>query len=307
MQSGQASTVLTSSGSPYGAAASPAGDLWYLSKTGTIQDLAHNQKEIAAEISFFRPISAEQGIILPNQCTDECPMQVISPFEDSTVKSYTLPWSIQTQTYYRQYLHLLPDDDLIVVGQKAADFASPPSLMQAYPTLTNIEQPTIRLSPDGKARLLGIFPAAEFSGVGSSPLSQDERYLVLKAIDGASFFVYDLQNDRSLFNMPLDPALNYFYATVNYFDQGILLHVTAALADETYQDFYSLYHNDTADTVNWSDKNAQMYGCSDMYADHTLACWFTLPDDSYAFSRFDPVSGSKVLLAEHLMLLENLP
>lgn len=307
MQSGQVSTILTSSGSPYGTAASPAGDLWYLSKTGTIQDLAQNQKGIASEVSFFRPIDGEQGIILPNQCTDKCALQVISPFGDSAVKYYTLPWSIQTLTYYRQYLRLLPDDDLIVVGQMAANFTKPPSLMQDYPTLKNIEQPAIRLSPDGKARLLGIYPAAEFSGVGSSPLSQDGRYLVLKAIDGASFFVYDMQNDSNLFNFPLDPALDYFYATANYFDQGILLHLTASLADKTYQDFYSLYRNNTADTVNWTDNSTQMFACSDMYADNTLACWFTLPDDSYAFSRFDPASGKKTPLAEHLMLLENLP
>jgi hypothetical protein len=281
--------------------------LWYLSKTGTIQDLAQNQKEIASEVSFFRPIDGEQGIILPNQCTDECALQVTSPFGDAAVKHYSLPWSIQTLTYYRQVLRLLPDDDLIVVGQMAANFTSPPSLMQDYPTLKNIEQPAFRLSPDGKARLLGIFPAAEFSGVGSSPLSQDGRYLVLKAIDGASFFVYDMQNDRSLFTIPLDPALDYFYATVNFFEQGILLHVTAALADKTYRDFYSLYRNDKADTVTWTDNSAQMFACSDMYADNTLACWFALPDDTYAFSRFDPASGKKTPLAEHLMLLENLP
>jgi len=172
-----------------------------------------------------------------------------------------------------------------------------------YPNLLGEDSPLFRLTPDGQARLVGIY---------TGNTSDDGRYTLLRASDQTSFFVYDVIADRPLFDIPIDTSLEDYLVTVKFLDNGIIVNLSPSVPGEksVYRYFYHTYTYETSTSSAWEDVNAEIGTCPDLLNDGTLVCWFYQTDPtsiSYDLIRFDPVTGAKTLLLKNAWLIDFAP
>jgi len=161
------------------------------------------------------------------------------------------------------------------------------------------DSPLFRLTPDGQARLVGIY-------IGNT--SEDGRYMLLRAPDQSSFFVYDAMADRPLFDIPIDNTLeDYFVMSVQFFDTGILINLIPSVpsGQNEYRYFYHAYIYKTSTPIAWEDVNAEINSCPDLLDDGTLVCWFYRTDSTnFDLVRYDPATGTKTTLLGNSWLVE---
>lgn len=307
LQSGTDRTITTTTRSPYSISASPDGELWYLRFSDMILDLSGNQMSFSDPDRVFRSFVDGKGVGIPMDCAAPCQLEVFAPFGNEPSFTYTLPWSIEAVTYYRLISRLLPGGDLLFVGAYPASFITPPTALASYSFLLDDDNPVFRLSPGGEADLVGIYRRLEFESAFAMPLSEDRRFLLLKSTDQAHYIIYDADLDRALFEMPIEPGLDYFYSLVEFFEQGILVHFIASTPEKQYTDFFHLYRFDTAELISWEDPEGTTLACPNLMNDGNLACWVQRPDLDYDFVRFNPTTGEKFSLVESVWLLETVP
>jgi hypothetical protein len=301
MVTGDARTLFTTKGSSYYIYAEPQGDTWYLSDAKLIQDIDGNQKDLADEALTFRPLKDGKGIVYPLNCVDDCEIKLISPFGNETELTYHFPWTIAFGTFYREVGQSLPDQSLLLAGKPFANFSKPPASAQTYPDLTGNDIPLFRLTPDGQARLVGIYAGS---------VSDDGRYILLRSADGTSFFIYDAVTDRPLFDMPADPGLEGFFPTVKFLDTGILVNLTASVSGDknAYRNFFYVYSHKTSTTQTWEDVNLEYNVCPDLLEDGSVVCWLYHTDTYTSYLvRYDPASGTRTTLVENIWLIDLTP
>jgi len=301
MLTGEARTLFTTTGSSYYIYASPQGDTWYLSNANLIQNIDGNQKDLADESLTFRPLKDGKGIVYPLDCVDDCEIKLISPFANEAELTYHFPWTIEFGTFYGEVGQWLPDQSLLLAGKPFANFSNPPAAAEAYPDLTGNDSPLFRLTPDGQARLVGIY---------TGNVSDDGRYILLRSSNQTSFFVYDAVADRPLFDMPVDPALEGFLPTVKFLDTGILVNLTASVVGDknAYRSFYYVYSYKTSTAMTWEDVNLEYSGCPDLLEDGSVVCWLYRMDTfNFDLVRYDPVTETKTTLLENVWLIDFTP
>ncbi|MDP1547113.1 MAG: hypothetical protein Q8L87_13950 [Anaerolineales bacterium] len=304
MVTGEARTLFTTTGSSYFIYASPQGDMWYLYYANLIQDLDGNQKDLTDESLTFRPLRDGKGIVYPLDCVDDCEIKLISPFGNEAELTYHFPWTIEFGTFYRDVGQWLPDQSLLLAGKPYAGLSDTPAIVETYPDLAGDDIPLFRLTPDGQARLVGIY---------TRNVSDDGRYMLLRSADQTSFFVYDAVADRPLFDMPVDPGLEEFLPpTVKFLDTGILVNLTASVSGDkdAYRSFYSVYSHKTFAAQTWEDVNLEYSdSCPDLLEDGSVVCWLYRTDADYNFDlvRYDPATGTKTTLLENVWLIDFTP
>jgi hypothetical protein len=302
MVTGEARTLFTTTGSSYYIYASPQGDTWYLSNANLIQDLDENQKDLTDESLTFRPLKDGKGIVYPLDCVDDCEIKLISPFGKEAELTYHFPWTIEFGTFYREVGQWLPDQSLLLAGKPFAGFSKPPAAAGTYPDLTGFDSPLFRLTPDGQARLVGIYTGS---------VSDDGRYMLLRSADQTSFFLYDAVADRPLFDMPADPGLEGFLTTVRFSEAGILVNLEASVSGDpnAYRNFYHVYSYKTSTALAWEDVNLEYSVCPDLLEDGSVVCWLYRTDADYNFDlvRYDPATGTKTTLLENVWLIDFTP
>lgn len=304
MVTGIARTLFTASGSPFTIKASPWGDLWYLGSDSLILDLNGNQTNFTDEVLTARPLKDGTALIFSLDCADDCPIKVISPFGDRTELVYDFPWPIEA--YFGGVSQLLPDQSLLFVGEAYAYLSNRPASLDAYPHLLAKDRPLFRLTPDGQARLVGIYPEEIYN----ANFSDDGRYILLRAPDQSSFFMYDAIADRPLFEIPIDTALEDYSITARFFDTGILAGLSASVpgGQGMYRFFQHVHVYKTSTSIAWEDVLAEIAACPDLLNDGTLVCWFYRPDSTnFDLIRLDPANGTKKILAENAWLIEFTP
>jgi len=301
LASGEARTIYTTGDSSFGIYASPQGDLWYLRNSDLILDLNGNQTDFTDESLTVRPLGDGKALVFPRECPDQCEVKVIAPFRPDAELTYTLPWATQSQTtgYFELVSQALPDQSLLFAGWEYLALSEPPAAVQEYPDLREDDPPLFRLTPDGEARLVGIYAGG---------ISADGRYMALKSADQASFFIYDASADRPLFSMPAPAGLDYIAANTRYFDAGILVELAGSVPgtrNSDYRFFYHAYSYETSTTRGWEDVTGDNSACPSLLEDGSLVCWSYRTDTlNYDLVRFDPAAGTKVPLIENVWFID---
>jgi hypothetical protein len=303
MSTGEARTLFTTSGSSFNIRTSPQGDLWYLRDDKKILDLNGNQTDFTDESLTVRPLKDGKVAVYPRECVDTCEIKVFTPFENTAELTYKFPWTIESASIYNSLDQVLPDQTLLVAGRPSAFLSKPPAAAADYPDLLGEDSPLFRLTPDGQARLVGIY---------TGNVSDDGHYILLRTSDQTSFFIYDVIADRPLFDIPIDTALEDYYVTTRFFDTGILVNLSASPPGEkgVYRYFYHAYVYETSTSIAWEDVNAETSACPDLLNDGTLVCWSYQTDPTsvtYDLIRFDPASEKKTTLVENAWLIEFIP
>ena len=306
LQTGENRTIANTTKSPTRIYSSPDGGLWFLRNSDLILDVSGNQTAFTDTTHRFYPLDEGRGIIAPVECSAPCTLQVVSPMESSEVLTYSLPWGTTGGAHFPLLSQLLPDDSLLYAAGYDRLVKNPASVLVAFPTLLEDDNPVFRLSPDGSTKLVGAYRSIEFPSSGFIPVSTDGRYLLLKAVDQSHLFIYDAHTDMEVISLPIDPALDYFYTSVLYAKEGILLHATASTPDKQYRDFYSLYLFTGEQTTTWEDSAGEFYGCSDIYPDGSLACW-VYEEGNANLVRYQPGNGERTSLIDRVWMLEYLP
>ena len=303
MVTGEARTLFTTTGSSFYIRTSPQGDLWYLVADNKIVDLNGNQTAFTDEAQAVRPLKDGKVAVYPHDCVDTCEIKVLTPFGNAAELTYHFPWTIEFDSIYNSLDQVLPDQSLLVAGRPSAFLSKSPAIVADYPNLLGEDSPLFRLTPDGQARLVGIY-------TGNS--SDDGRYTLLRASDQTSFFVYDVIADRPLFDIPIDTSLEDYLVTVKFLDNGIIVNLSPSVPGEknVYRYFYHAYVYETSTSIAWEDVNAEIGTCTDLLNDGTLVCWFYQTDPTsinYDLIRFDPVTGAKTLLLKNAWLIDFVP
>jgi hypothetical protein len=271
MVTGEARTLFTTSGSSYNIRTSPEGDLWYLRADKKILDLNGNQTDFTDESQTARPMQDGNVAVYPRECVDDCEIKVFAPFGNTTELTYNFPWGIESASIYNNLNQVLPDQSLLVAGKPSAFLSKAPTAVADYPDLLGEDSPLFRLTPDGKARLVGIY-------IGNA--SKDGRYILLRSSDQIKFFIYDVIADRTLFDIPIDTKLeDYYLMSARFFDTGILINLSASVPGEknVYRFFYHAYVYETSASIAWEDV------------------------------RFDLTTGTKTVLLENVWLIDFIP
>ncbi len=299
MVTGEARTLFTTSGSPFSIRTSPQGDLWYLREANSILDLNGNQTAFTDETQVAQPLKDGKVAVYPRECVDTCTVKVIMPFENAAELTYNFPWVIESASIYNNINQVLPDQSLLLAGRPSDFLSKSPSAVTEYPDLTGEDSPLFRLTPDGQARLVGIYAGG---------VSDDGHYILLRASDQSSFFIYDVVADRPLFDIPIDTELeDYFVMSVRFHDAGIVVNLSPSVPGEknVYRFFYHAYVYETSAPIAWEDVNAEINSCPDLLEDGTLVCWFYRTDSTnFDLIRFDPVTGTKTALLENAWLID---
>jgi hypothetical protein len=302
MVTGEARTLFTTSGSSYNIRTSPEGDLWYLRADKKILDLNGNQTDFTDESQTARPMQDGNVAVYPRECVDDCEIKVFAPFGNTTQLTYNFPWGIESASIYNNLNQVLPDQSLLVAGKPSAFLSKAPTAVADYPDLLGEDSPLFRLTPDGKARLVGIY-------IGNA--SKDGHYILLRSSDQTKFFIYDVIADRTLFDIPIDTKLeDYYLMSARFFDTGILINLSASVPGEknVYRFFYHAYVYETSASSAWEDVNAEINSCPDLLEDGTLVCWFGRTDgNNFDLVRFDPTTGTKTVLLENVWLIDFIP
>jgi hypothetical protein len=301
---GSARTIYTNQGPPTRIHASPEGDLWYPDSANLILDLNDNQMDLADETQMFTPLKDGKVIVYDWNCVDNCAIKVFTPFGNDAALTYNLPWTIEGASSYVNVRQVLPDQNLLFAGMPYATLSNTPAIVETYPTLTKIDIPLFRLTPDGRAHLVGTYE----EGIFTSNVSPNSQFILMKSTDRTSLFIYDAVTDRPLFSMPIDTELEEPLVTVKFFDNGLLANLSASVPgtkNSVYRNFYYLYDFKTSTALNWEDVNAEINTCPDLLEDGTLVCWFYRTDSThFDLIRFDPVAGTKVTLLEDVWLVD---
>jgi hypothetical protein len=299
MVTGAARTLFTTSGSPFSIRTSPQGDLWYLREEKKILDLNGNQADFTDDAQVAQPLKDGNVAIYPRECADDCEIKVFAPFGNTTELNYKFPWVIESASIYNNLNQVLPDQSLLVAGRPSAFLSKAPAAVADYPDLLGEDSPLFRLTPDGQARLVGIY-------IGNA--SEDGRYILLRSSDQTKFFIYDVIADRPLFDIPIDTELeDYMVMSVRFFDTGILVNLSPVVpgGQNEYRFFYHAYVYETSTSIAWEDVNAEINSCPDLLEDGTLVCWFYRADSTnFDLMRFDPATGKKTALLENAWLID---
>jgi hypothetical protein len=303
MVTGEARTLYTTSGSPFNIRTSPQGDLWYLREANSILDLNGNQTAFMDESQAVRPLKDGKVAVYPRECVDACEIKVLTPFGNAEELTYHFPWTIESASIYNSLDEVLPDQSLLVAGRPYAFLSKSPAAVADHPDLLGEDSPLFRLTPDGRAHLVGIY---------TGNVSDDGRYMLLRSTDQTSFFIYDVIADRPLFDIPIDTDLDdYFVLSTRFLNNGIVVNLSPSVPGEqnVYRFFYHAFVYETSESIAWEDVNAEISGCPDLLNDGALVCWFYRTDSSNNFDlvRFDPTSDTKTILLENVWLIDFTP
>ncbi len=307
LSTGIVRTININQGPPARVHASPEGDMWYPDSANLILDLNGNQMEFADEAQMFTPLRDGKGLVYDWNCVDNCELKVITPFGNDAALTYNLPWTIEGASSYVNVRQVLPDQSLLFAGMPYATFSNAPAIVETYPTLTEIDIPLFRLTPDGQARLVGTYVQGDFT----SNVSRNSQFILMKSIDKTSLFVYDAVADRPLFSMPIDTELEEPLVIIKFYANGLLANLSASVPgtkNSDYRNFYYLYDFKTATVLNWEDANAEINSCPDLLEDGKLVCWIYRTDSiNFDLVRFEPATGIKIPLLEDVWLVDFTP
>lgn len=290
LATGEVRTLYTTDESPFDLRGSPRGDLWFQRTDNLFFDLQGNQTTIKDTDLAVRLLDEGNALIFPRNCVDECALRVTKPLQGDDELGYLLPWTIQDGTTFAAVTQLLPDQSLLFAGDPYGSLPGIPVTMEMYPGLLENDRPLFRLTTDGQARLVGIY---------TGTVSQDRRYILLRAPDQNSYFMYDAVADRTLFDIPIDTSLQgYEVFSVQLFDEGILVNLSAG-ENGVYRFFSHAYVYKTSESIGWEDVNAETSSCIDLLEDATLVCWFyPLASANFDLIRFSPADGTRTTLLE---------
>ena len=302
---GTARTINTNQGPPTRVHASPEGDLWYPDSANLILDLNGNQMDVEDEKRMFTPLKDGKVIVYPWNCVDDCEIRVFAPFGDDAELTYNLTWTIEGSASYVNVRQVLPDQSLLFAGMSYSALSNIPAIVKTYPEMTQLDIPLFRLTPDGQARLVGIYIEGDFT----SNVSPNGQFILMKPTDKTSFFIYDAVADRPLFDIPINPDLEDPLVTIKFFDNGMLADSSASepgTKNNVYHNFYYLYDFKTSTVLAWEDVNSEINTCPDLLEDGTLICWFYRTDgNNFDLVRFNPASGTKTVLMENVWLIDS--
>jgi hypothetical protein len=303
---GEVRTIYTTEGAPTRLYPSPEGDLWYLRDANIILDVNGNKTAFTDHAQMASPLKDGEVLVYPWSCVDNCAIKIFAPFGSAATLTYNLPWKIDGATSYVKVRQLLPDQSLIFAVLPYINFSNIPAIVETNPDLAKEDIPLFRLTPEGKSRLVGIYVEGDLT----SNVSPNGQFFLMQPTDKSSFFMYDAVVDRPLFSMPINTELEAPLANIKFFDNGILVKMSAAVPgtkNSVFRYFYYEYHYQSSTTQAWEDVNLEFDTCIDILDDGALVCWVAGTDgtNNENLIRFDPATGAKTILLENTMLIDS--
>jgi hypothetical protein len=284
--------------------ASLRGDLWRFAKDGLVFDLNGNQTEFTDPSLLFRPLREAKALVMPADCEDDCELKVVDPFGGEAELVYRLPWSTSYAFQNPLLYQPVSDQSLLFVGAAPVRLSNTPALMSETPALRENDRPVFRLTPDGNSRLVGIY-VPEF-GQDNLPVSSDGRYMLLEALDHQSFFIYDVPADRALAETAAFPELDYFWGDAAFDESGVIAHLTASTAENTYRDFFLVHSFLTGKSFSWEPEAGAYAGCEDILPDDSVVCWeYNDQQTSFNLVRYDPETQETRILLENAQFIND--
>ena len=295
---GEVRTVYTTNSSPYYAYASPQGDLWYMGRSSAVLDVNGNQMDFDGESRTFFPLADGKGIVASPDCTGTCELKVVTPFGSAPDLTFSLPWNF-IDHYYPDMTQLMPDQDLIFVGDSLYYLMDTPAFAEQYPNWGFNDVPIFRLSPNGESRLIGFysFDTSEYG----FPISPDGRYYFLLSPQGDSFFIYDAVEDRSLTEFPRSADVTYYLNTVRFSPSEIIVGWNTKTEGDERKQFYLAYSHASGSSLLLEGIGREVYDCADQLDDGSLICWrYSDQDITSALLRYDPAAKEMIPLMENI-------
>lgn len=118
----------------------------------TLIDLQGNQAALPEDNSTFIPLQNGMGISFSSDCQDQCKISLVSPFQNETERTYTLPWAARISR--NPLMNVLTEDQSLIVSTRAlARLSTVPAIVKDYPDFPQYDRPIFRLMPNGEARL----------------------------------------------------------------------------------------------------------------------------------------------------------
>jgi hypothetical protein len=303
---GEVRTIYTTEGAPTRLYPSPEGDLWYLRDANIILDVNGNKTAFTDHAQMASPLKDGEVLVYPWSCVDNCAIKIFAPFGSAATLTYNLPWKIDGATSYVKVRQLLPDQSLLFAVLPYINFSNIPAIVETNPDLAKEDIPLFRLTPEGKSRLVGIYVEGDLT----SNVSPNGQFFLMQPTDKSSFFMYDAVVDRPLFSMPINTELEAPLANIKFFDNGILVKMSAAVPgtkNSVFRYFYYEYHYQSSTTQAWEDVNLEFDTCIDILDDGALVCWVAGTDgtNNENLIRFDPATGAKTILLENTILIDS--
>jgi hypothetical protein len=261
------------------------GDMWWFALDDTMIDLYGNQFQYTEENKYMLPMRNGDALVVPTDCTDNCEVEVVAAFSGAAGTRYKLPWSPGVG-YNPLIFQVTPDQNLIFLARPLAYLTDKPALASQITDLDDFDRPVFRLSPDGEAKVIGYY---DFYMDGI-PVSSDGQYMLLRSPDHTSILIYDMFSDRSLAELPIVPELDYFWAGIQFFEDGIVAHVTASAPDKSYRDFIVAYSLLSERSYTWeTGADDPIAGCVDLLPDDSLICeMYNNTSEQTRIVRYDP-------------------
>lgn len=305
LRTGLMRTIATTKYTPYRNLVSSDGELWNLGSVAKLVNTANQQLSLSdPNVTIFPLDGGRDALKVPLSCQSPCALQLIQPFEGGQSVIYQLPWSNEGVRNRFLVNQLLPDQSLLFTAARLSQLSKPPEGAAGFPALLPDDEPVFRLTPDGQARLIGIDTESEFSTSLKVPISRDNRYILMKSVDQSSYFFYDAMEDRNLFTIPRDPALEYIEMKIRFTESGILFNFLASTPAQEYIYLLGFYSFESDAAVLWDDPSGVFYECTEIIDEDSAVCWVQRPDLDYDLVRYTPGNNASSPLVEGVWNLE---
>lgn len=304
LKTGSIQTIVQSSGSPNGVYVSTTGDSFYLTKTNLYVLADGTSKTIIENQSKPRLLRSGEIVLLPLDCTDSCDIDLIDPLSNNILGKYKLPWS--SQSYFQIGTQLLADGSLLWIGTPKIYLIDTPTNTEYSSQLDDYDYPVFRLNQDGTSQLIGVFRPTDFMFPGYYPISEGERYFLLKSISGSSYFIYDSLENIEILNLPIKEGWDFDFGTASFQPEGILIQFSISNQQKGYSQVFSLLHYTSQKISYWENPEETTFFCPEIYEDGTIACWNQRQDLNYDFVRFRPGEINSKPLVENVYFIESI-
>lgn len=307
---GEARTVYASSGKvTYRNFATSDGSAWVIDRDGVLLAVTDGaQTSMSTEAGIRLPYDSTTLIETLDDCEDACAVQFTPLSSGEPPSVFQLPLG-RLGPLTTLLPGLLPTGDAIIGTDLLRETASDPALSETYPGLEFLDQAVFRLSPDGGSEFLGLLPYDATVGPDPLPFSADGRYALLLTPDRAAYRLLDLIEDRSLFEVSIEPGLDSVFSHPQFFDHGVLFAYDGETPDGKVHAAHYSYLFATGHLASMDENEPTFTTCNELLPDGSIVCWH-YADWNVAETqlvRFDPSWSSSTILLDGHYPLEPVP
>lgn len=299
---GSVRPIAQSTGSPDFVSASKFGESFFLPRTDLYITATGLSKSFTNSQSVVRLLRGGEIILVPSNCSGSCELSVVEPMSGAIMGNYTLPWS--TQSFLRIGTQILSDGSLLWIGTPKIYLQDKPSNTDLDSLLDDYDYPVFRLNQDGSSQVIGVFRPRDYTFEYRYPISQDERYILMKSLNSSTFFIYDSEKNQEILTLPSKNGWDFDFGYAFFHPEGILIDFSISNLQKEYAQLFALLRSGTQESVNWENSEDYINFCPDIFEDGTISCWVQRQNLNHDLVRFRPTTQNFNYLIENVVVLE---